>query len=230
MTKMIRFACLMIAVTLLAAGLLAAQTTPAAQKALRPPEGASVALVVFEDMQCPDCARAEPLLLEAVAKYKIPLVRHDFPLPQHDWSMDAHVMARYFDTKSKDLGEKFRTWVFANQRQITRSNFRSMAERFANENSVGLPFLLDPKGELAAKVNADKALGQQVGIQHTPTIYVVNNSRTGQPFIEVVDRRELFSMIEAMQRTAVAVPARKPAGKTGSKAGAKPAAKKASSQ
>ena len=49
--------------------------------ALRPPKGATVALVIFEDLECPDCARAAPLLEEASRTYKIPVVRHDFPLP-----------------------------------------------------------------------------------------------------------------------------------------------------
>ena len=48
---------------------------------LRPPKGAKVAIVVFEDLECPDCARAAPLVLEAAKTYKIPVVRYDFPLP-----------------------------------------------------------------------------------------------------------------------------------------------------
>ena len=63
--------------------------------ALRPPAGARVAIVEFEDMECPDCARANPLLREAAAKYNIPWVRHDFPLPFHPWSMQAAVNARW---------------------------------------------------------------------------------------------------------------------------------------
>src|SRR5215212_7296411 len=79
--------------------------------ALRPPKGAKVAIVVFEDLQCPDCSRAEPLLEEASKTYKIPIVRHDFPLPMHNWSFEAHVMARYFDTKSTQIGEEFRQFL-----------------------------------------------------------------------------------------------------------------------
>ena len=52
--------------------------------ALRPPVGARVAIVEFEDMECPDCSRANPLLKEASEKYHIPWVRHDFPLPFHN--------------------------------------------------------------------------------------------------------------------------------------------------
>ena len=32
---------------------------------LKPPKGSKVALIVFEDLQCPDCRRANPLLNEA---------------------------------------------------------------------------------------------------------------------------------------------------------------------
>src|ERR1700746_2054787 len=59
--------------------------------ALKPPPGSKVAIVEFEDMECPDCARANPLLQQAAEQYKIPWVRHDFPLPFHDWSFQAAV-------------------------------------------------------------------------------------------------------------------------------------------
>ena len=67
--------------------------------ALKPPVGARVAIIEFEDMQCPDCARANPILKDAADKYKIPWVRHDFPLPMHQWSFQAAVNARWFDEK-----------------------------------------------------------------------------------------------------------------------------------
>ena len=35
---------------------------------------------------------------------------------------------------------------------------------------------------------------------HTPTIYVVSNKRAGKPFVEVVDRSQLFALIDSMQR------------------------------
>jgi protein-disulfide isomerase len=166
--------------------------------ALRPPKGAKVAIIVFEDLQCPDCARAEPLLQEAAKTYKIPIVRHDFPLPMHNWSFEAHVMARYFDTKSKALGEEFRGFLFKNQPSITKENLRGIAERFAEERKVALPFVVDPTGALTAKIKADYALGQRVGIEHTPTLYVVSDTQRGTPFVEVVDRANLFQLIDQM--------------------------------
>ncbi len=49
--------------------------------ALHPPKGSRMALVVFEDLQCPACAKAEPLLEQAARNYHLPLVRHDFIIP-----------------------------------------------------------------------------------------------------------------------------------------------------
>ncbi len=170
------------------------------ENVLRPPKGAKVALVVFEDLQCPDCARANPLLEEAARTYKIPLVRYDFPLPMHDWSFEAAVMARYFD--GKKLGNEFRDYIFQHQTEIKKDTLRSFADRFAAERKTSLPFIYDPQGKLAAAVKADRDIGQRVGIQHTPTIYVVNNSRSATPFVEVVDRGQLFQMIDAMQSEA----------------------------
>ena len=180
---------------------LRAQTAPHTQvhdaTALKPPAGARVAIVEFEDMECPDCARANPLLKEASEKYHIPWVRHDFPLSMHVWSFDAAVDARWFDTKSKKLGDEFRDAVFANQASIqSQADLRAFAEKFAQQHGIGFPFVVDPQGKLAAAVKADYALGQRIGIEHTPTIWVVTNKTSGVPFVEVVDRSRLYQIID----------------------------------
>lgn len=191
----IRTVALAALILLIATSLFAGDTS-----SLRPPKGSKLAIIVFEDLQCPDCARAEMILKDAQKTYNIPLVRRDFPLPMHNWSFDAHVIARYFDTKSAELGEAYRHWIFENQRSVTKQNLRGMSERFAEEHKVTLPLFVDPKGELAAKVKADFALGQQVGIEHTPTIYIVSDTQRGQPFIEVADRTQMFSLIDQMKK------------------------------
>ena len=178
---------------------LSLQAHAQSNSALKPPLGAKVALVVFEDLQCPDCARANRLLEEAVRTYNIPLVRHDFPLPMHPWSFDAAVLGRYFDIKSVKLGDEFRDYAFQHQAEITKENLRARAEQFAKDHGVSLPFAIDPLGKLSAKVNADKDLGTRIGINHTPTIYVVTNGHSAPPFVEVVDRTELFRIIDTLR-------------------------------
>src|SRR5271155_309929 len=119
----IRFSLLsLLTLTVTAAVCATAADTP--DSVLRPPKGAQVAIVVFEDLQCPQCRRVSPILEQASKTYKIPVVRHDFPLPMHNWSYDAAVMARYFDSTSKELGNEFRDYIFANQLEINPQNLR----------------------------------------------------------------------------------------------------------
>jgi protein-disulfide isomerase len=191
-------------------GLLLAAVAAVAQQAaapadpsiLKPPPGARVAIVVFEDLQCPDCARAAPVVEAASRQHNVPVVRHDFPLPQHDWAFEAAVIARYLDTQPGDLGNEFRHWIMARQREVTRAGLRQQAHRFAAEHKTTLPFMVDPRGELAQKVRADVSLGQRIGVRHTPTIYVVSAAKAGAPFVEVVDRAQLSQLIEQMKKEA----------------------------
>jgi protein-disulfide isomerase len=77
-----------------------------------------------------------------------------------------------------------------------------------------LPGNVDPTGKLAAKVKADFELGQQLGVQHTPTIYVVSDTQLGQPFVEVVKREQLVQMVNDMKaQIAKEKPAVKPVAK-----------------
>lgn len=177
---------------------------------LKPPPGSNLAIVEFIDLQCPDCANANPVLKEAAKTYNIPIVRHDFPLPKHNWSFQAAVIARYFDSQSKALGAAWRDYCFENQPAITPENLRSYAEKFAKANSTMLAFVVDPDGKFANEVKADFALGQRVGIEHTPTIYVVSNRSYGQPFVEVVDRSKLYSIIDDMKSSTDSSSAAKP--------------------
>jgi protein-disulfide isomerase len=179
---------------------------------LQPPKGSKIAILVFEDLECPQCARIEPMLEQAVNNYKVPLVRYDFPIPGHPWSLEAHVAGRFFDAKSKAMGEEFRRYIFANQGNITKLNLRSMIERFAAEHHVALPMFLDPTGELNAKVKEDFAYGEKVGIDHTPTVYVVSASPRAS-VIEVKDVTQLFSVLDQVksQLAESSAPASKPA-------------------
>jgi len=208
---MVRLARAFVPASLLAAALVApalaqfsnpqSQTTVVHNaKALRPPAGARVAIVEFEDLECPDCARANPVLKEAAEKYHIPWVRHDFPLPFHTWSFQGAVDARWFDTKSKRLGDDFRDALFAAQSTIqSQDDLNRFAQKFAADHKLAFPFVVDPQGRLEQLVKSDSDLGQSVGIQHTPTIWVVTNRTSGTPFVEVIDRSRLFTLIEEAQ-------------------------------
>ena len=179
---------------------------------LKPPKGSKVAIIVFEDLECPQCARAAPLLHEASKKYNIPLVQYDFPLRQHPWSFEAAVNARYFDTQSLKLGDEYRLWVFQNQNYITKQNLRGMTEKWASDHKIDLPFVIDSKGELAGKVEADRSVGGRIPLDHTPTIYIVNETGRGASVTEVTDLTQLYQRLdEVLKETGTTTQAHKTA-------------------
>jgi len=181
---------------------LAGAAFAADASSLKPPPGAKVALVVFEDLQCPDCARAYPVVWQAANAHQIPVVLHDFPLPMHNWSFPAAVWARYFDTKSAKVGNQFRDYIYTNQIKINPGNLQQFVQKFGDENKVPVPFANDPEGKLTEKVKADYALGQRIGLEHTPTIFVIGRGSVSTPFVEVVDRDQLNQIIEDMLKKA----------------------------
>jgi hypothetical protein len=138
------------------------------------------------------------LLKEAAAKYKIPWVRHDFLIPYHNWSRNAAVNARFFDQKSKALGDEYRDEVFANQRSIYNpDSLAQFTQKFAQSHGITMPFAVDPQGKLANEVNADVALAQRTGIKSTPTIFVVAANSKGAPFTQVLNpAQQLYTTID----------------------------------
>jgi len=187
-------------ITLFALGL----STPAFAadaSVLKPPRGAAVAIVMFEDLQCSDCSKAYPVVWEAANARNVPVVLHDFPLPMHNWAFEAAVWARYFDQTSADMGNDFRKFIYANQIQITRENLPQWAQKFAAGNKTPVPSEKDPDGKLSALVKADYLLGQRIGVEHTPTIWVVSNSGVSEPLVEEVKIREkLEQMIDMLTK------------------------------
>jgi protein-disulfide isomerase len=166
--------------------------------ALKPPSGARVAIVEFDDLQCPLCAHVNPLLKQAAANYKIPWVRHDFLIPYHNWSRDAAAKARWFDVKSRALGDEYRDQIFANQPDIYNVNvLNQFTQKFAQSHGIALPFAFDPQGKLDAAVQADTDLGKRTGIGATPTIFIVTANSKGPAYIQVLDPdRDLYRTID----------------------------------
>ncbi|MFZ0630200.1 MAG: thioredoxin domain-containing protein [Acidobacteriaceae bacterium] len=166
---------------------------PKDTSALHPPPGYKVAIVEFADLECPMCGMENPVIMQAVEKYHVAWERHSFPLPMHNWSFQAAVNARWFDTRSKQLGDDYRNAVFANQASIeTKSDLQNFTQKFAQQHGTALPFVMDPQGKLAAEVRADVALGDRMGIHETPTAWVV----TDHGYKQVTDFSKLYSMLD----------------------------------
>ena len=172
---------------------------------LKPPAGAKVAIIDWEDLECPACAHAFPIVHEAAAKYHIPVVRYDFPLRMHIWSHDGAVIARYIQDKISPSGaDDYRRQVFASQMQIaSKDDLQRFSQRFFSANNKQMPFVVDPTGQFKKEVDADEALGERANLNHTPTIVVV----TAKHWTEILDVSQLYTVIDQAMAEAGSVPA-----------------------
>lgn len=163
---------------------------------LKPPAGSKVAIYEFDDLECPACAHAVPIVHAAAAQYGIPIVHHDYPLTEiHVWSFDAAVTARYLqDDVSVKLADEFRLDVFAHQNEITsKDDLAKFTQSWFDGHGQKLPFVLDARGTCRNEVAADRALGEKLGVPSTPCIFVV----TDHGWAYVDDVSELYRTIDA---------------------------------
>lgn len=161
---------------------------------LKPPPGVKLAIIEWEDLECPACAHAFPFVHAAIDQYHIPLIEKDFLIPGHIWSHQAAIYARYMKDKiSPELAVDYRRQVFANQYRIaTQDDLINFTKQFMSQHGKQLPFVVDPTGQLEREVEADVDLGKKLGLQYTPTIVVVTPHR----WIEVKDVSQLDKAID----------------------------------
>jgi protein-disulfide isomerase len=161
-------------------------TLTAAQHLVEGSPQSPVRVLIFEDLQCPDCADFRALLdQKLLPKYagSVAFEHRDFPLAKHAWARKAAIAARFFGEQSPELGIAYRRYCFSNLGTSTPDNFNDRLTAFAKEHGVD-PALalaaLDDK-RLAGLVEDDFQDGIARGIARTPTALV-----NGRPYIETI--------------------------------------------
>jgi protein-disulfide isomerase len=156
----------------------------------------SVRVIIYEDLQCPDCADFRRMLDDRLLpRYgaKVAFEHRDFPLAKHAWARKAAIAARFFDQARPGLGLEWRKYAFAHLSEMNAENFTARLSAFAKEHSVdpaaAVASLDDQR--LAAAVESDFEEGVARGIAHTPTVLV-----NGQPFIEHFSVDEVAKAID----------------------------------
>jgi hypothetical protein len=170
---------------------------------LKPPAGAKIAIIEWQDLTCPNCAHAFPIVHAAAAHYKIPLIQHDFLLGGEHTVLgdkEAAIWARYLQDKvSPQMADQYRGAVFAAQSGISSKNdMANFTRRFFQTHGLKMPFVPDPTGELTKEVMADKALGDKLGIQQTACIIVC----TAREWVHVTDISQLYQTIDELEARA----------------------------
>lgn len=174
---------------------------------------APVTLEVYEDFQCPVCARyslnVEPTL---VANYVMPgtlrIVHHDIAILGNRSPDDESKIAAVGASCATDQNRywDYSHWVYANQAGenaagFARDRLAGIAEA-AGVDVSGFPACLDDSARVAAVAQATGDAGA-LGINSTPTMAI--NGQLLQPGIPPVD--QLGALIEA-----IAAPSATPAG------------------
>jgi uncharacterized membrane protein/protein-disulfide isomerase len=147
-----------------------------------PSDGAKVLIVDFSDFQCPFCRQAFYAYKPIIQKYEaqqpgaVKFVLKDYPLDSecnvnvagggpHPSACEAAVAVRLAQRQNRL--EAMEEWLFANQPSLTPPVVRQAARDVGqiNDFDAKYAFTLD-------LVKGDIALGHQLGVRSTPTLFI----------------------------------------------------------
>jgi protein-disulfide isomerase len=147
--------------------------------------GAPVVIAEFSDFQCPFCREEAKTIRENLLKSypkEARLYFFDYPLEQiHPWAKPAAIAGRCVFKQSASAFWDFHDFAFEHQAELTADNLQAKVLDFAK--GVKDLNVDDLKGCMVSKateseVNASIAIGQSLGVNQTPTVFV-NGRRLG---------------------------------------------------
>ena len=184
----------------------------------RPTRGArdaKVVAVVYDDLECPFCARLHGTLFPGLLQEygdRIQFVYKDFPLQDiHPWALHAAVDAGCLAAQSADAYWDFADYVHANQKLISgpkgSTGWNATLDRLTTaqgkKHNLDAPALQAcVKAQDDTAVRASQQEGQQLGVVGTPEMFVNGRKVEGAPTIE--NLRASFD--RALQDAGVAAP------------------------
>lgn len=164
------------------------QQLPVNNSATKGAKNAPVTITVFDDFQCPYCARLVPTLEQVLAAYptQVRLVYKHFPLSMHKFAKQAAVAS--IAARNQGKFWPMHDQLFANYNKLNDAKIRELAE------SVGLDMARFDKDlanpALEQEVAADMQLGGKAGVRGTPAAYINGVSlkdRSINGFKKVID-------------------------------------------
>jgi len=134
------------------------------------PVNAPVSIVVFDDFECPYCARAVPLLKDAQQAYEkqANLVFKNFPLSMHRNAEAAAIAGLAAERQGKFW--PLHDLLFENYNRLNPQKITELAEQAGLDMAQFEKDRNDPK--LKQQVQDDIRLGREVGVRGTPTIFI----------------------------------------------------------
>jgi len=165
------------------------------------PATAPVTIVLFDDLECPFCARMHAQLFPALtARYgnEVRVVYRDFPLDQHPWAMRAAIDSNCLAAQSGTGYWNLVDYVHAHAGELGGAD-KSLAT--ANEALDALTLDEGKKQKVddavlaacvkkqdAAPIEASKHAAEGLGVEATPALFINGEKLEGAQPIEYVYR------------------------------------------
>jgi protein-disulfide isomerase len=145
----------------------------------RGPKDAAVTIVEFGDLQCPACKAAQPAIEGLIAaEPDARFVFQNFPLEMHNWAAKGAAYADCVGHASNDAFWKFVAKTYDTQADITAENADEKLTALADGAGVKGADIAACAATPATKahVDASLALGKEVNVTGTPTLYINGRS------------------------------------------------------
>jgi protein-disulfide isomerase len=172
-----------------------AETMSKIDTAGRPTRGAKASKVVvvnFDDFECPFCSRMHQTLFPEILKEygdRVTFVYKDFPLTEiHPWAMHAAVDANCLAAQSGDAYWDFADYIHANQHEVNSEKTPGARLEAIDKITVqqGQKHNLDAaklqacvKAQDESEVKASLKLGESLGLEATPVVFINGEELTG---------------------------------------------------
>ena len=163
------------------------------------PEGAPVDIVVFDDLECPFCAKMHAQLFPALLdRYgnNVRIEYKDFPLSQHPWAMRAAIdtncvgaksmagywnLVDYIHLHAPDLGGAEHSVEKANEMLDKLSMDEAKKNDLKTEDVAACI-----KKQDQAEVKASMKVGEDLGVEATPVLFINGEKLEGAyPLVDV---------------------------------------------
>ena len=165
------------------------------------PESAPVAVVVFDDLECPYCAKLNAALFPAVVeryKNQVHVVYRDFPLSQHPWAMRAAIDANCLAAASPagywnvvDYVHAHSGEIGGDERSVAKAN--SALDKLVEDeggrqkvNAADLEACIKKQDD--AKVKESMKEADALGVESTPALFINGEKVEGAIPMEYIYR------------------------------------------
>ncbi len=147
--------------------------------------GAPVVIAEFSDFECPFCRQeAQNIRQNLLVTYpkEVRLYYLDYPLETlHPWAKSASIAGRCVFRENASAFWDYHDWIFAHQDEIKPETLKSKVLEFATGKGLAadkLEACMDSRAT-EAEVDKTKAIGKDLEVDQTPTIFVNGRRMVG---------------------------------------------------